>query len=111
MRRRSLRRHGDEGGWVQNKRRHVKTGGRKGAAVGMLITPIGGFVPFPFARFIAARQSGAIDLRQTRRAQIPRRPKRKTKPAVRVQYGALPYRFTKDAALEILLVTTRQTRR
>ena len=45
------------------------------------------------------------------RAQIPRRPKRKTKPAVRVQYGALPYRFTKDAALEILLVTTRQTRR
>jgi 8-oxo-dGTP pyrophosphatase MutT (NUDIX family) len=30
---------------------------------------------------------------------------------VRVQYGALPYRFTSDAALEILLVTTRQTRR
>ena len=30
---------------------------------------------------------------------------------MRVQYGALPYRFTPDAALEILLVTTRQTRR
>jgi 8-oxo-dGTP pyrophosphatase MutT (NUDIX family) len=28
-----------------------------------------------------------------------------------VQYGALPYRFTAEAALEILLVTTRQTRR
>ncbi|MGO9421234.1 NUDIX hydrolase [Roseiarcus sp.] len=37
--------------------------------------------------------------------------KRKRKPAVRVQYGALPYRFTPDAALEILVVTTRQTRR
>ncbi|RBP15750.1 NUDIX domain-containing protein [Roseiarcus fermentans] len=31
--------------------------------------------------------------------------------AVLVQYGALPYRFTADAALEILVVTTRQTRR
>ena len=28
-----------------------------------------------------------------------------------MQYGALPYRFTAEAALEILLVTTRQTRR
>jgi 8-oxo-dGTP pyrophosphatase MutT (NUDIX family) len=37
--------------------------------------------------------------------------KRKVKLAVRVQYGALPYRFTPDAALEILLVTTRQSRR
>jgi 8-oxo-dGTP pyrophosphatase MutT (NUDIX family) len=33
------------------------------------------------------------------------------KPAVRVQYGALPYRFTPFAAMEILVVTTRQTRR
>jgi 8-oxo-dGTP pyrophosphatase MutT (NUDIX family) len=39
----------------------------------------------------------------------PRR--RKVKLAVRVQYGALPYRFSQDAALEILLVTTRGTRR
>jgi 8-oxo-dGTP pyrophosphatase MutT (NUDIX family) len=31
--------------------------------------------------------------------------------ALRVQYGALPYRITQDAALEILLVTTRGTRR
>jgi 8-oxo-dGTP pyrophosphatase MutT (NUDIX family) len=30
---------------------------------------------------------------------------------VRIQYGALPYRFTPDAALEILVVTTRRTRR
>jgi ADP-ribose pyrophosphatase YjhB (NUDIX family) len=36
---------------------------------------------------------------------------RKVKRAVRAQYGALPYRFTVDAALEILLVTTRQTKR
>ena len=43
---------------------------------------------------------------------MPRGPgRRKRKPAVRVQYGALPYRFTPDAALEILVVTTRQTRR
>ncbi len=43
---------------------------------------------------------------------IPRKPKRRrTKPAVRVQYGALPYRFTSMAALEILIVTTRQSRR
>ena len=32
------------------------------------------------------------------------------KRAVRLQYGALPYRFTADAALEFLLVTTRQSR-
>lgn len=30
---------------------------------------------------------------------------------MRVQYGALPYRFSQDAALEVLLVTTRGTRR
>ena len=30
---------------------------------------------------------------------------------MRVQYGALPYRFTPMAALEILVVTTRQSRR
>ena len=30
---------------------------------------------------------------------------------VRVKYGALPYRFTPMAALEILIVTTRQSRR
>ena len=31
--------------------------------------------------------------------------------AVRLQYGALPYRLTKSGAPEILLVTTRQTKR
>jgi 8-oxo-dGTP pyrophosphatase MutT (NUDIX family) len=31
--------------------------------------------------------------------------------ALRVQYGVLPYRFTETNSLEVLLVTTRQTRR
>ena len=45
-------------------------------------------------------------------AIIPQKPKkRRTRPVVRVQYGALPYRFTPMAALEILIVTTRQSRR
>jgi 8-oxo-dGTP pyrophosphatase MutT (NUDIX family) len=47
-----------------------------------------------------------------RRFEIPRKPKkRRARPTVRIQYGALPYRFTPMAALEILIVTTRQTRR
>src|SRR5271165_6868324 len=33
------------------------------------------------------------------------------KPALRIQYAALPYRFTPAAALEILIVTTRRSRR
>ena len=32
------------------------------------------------------------------------------KAAVRVQYGALPYRFSPYAALEVLILTTRRTR-
>lgn len=31
--------------------------------------------------------------------------------AIRLQYGVLPYRFTETNSLEVLLVTTRQTRR
>lgn len=43
--------------------------------------------------------------RETPRAQ-------RTKPrAVSAQYGALPYRFTDSAALEVLVVTTRQSKR
>ena len=43
---------------------------------------------------------------------IPRKPsKQKAKPVIRIQYGALPYRFADRAALEILVVTTRHTRR
>lgn len=54
--------------------------------------------------------------RKAKRAKVkpstgPGKPKRKARQAVRVQYGALPYRFTQDAALEVLLVTTRQTKR
>ena len=47
-----------------------------------------------------------------RRCAIPRKPRRrKIRPALRLQYGALPYRFTPTAALEILLVTTRRSKR
>jgi 8-oxo-dGTP pyrophosphatase MutT (NUDIX family) len=35
----------------------------------------------------------------------------KTDRAIRLQYGVLPYRFTETNSLELLLVTTRQTRR
>jgi 8-oxo-dGTP pyrophosphatase MutT (NUDIX family) len=42
---------------------------------------------------------------------IPRKAKRKNTSTVRIQYGALPYRFTPYGALEILVLTTRQTRR
>ena len=38
-------------------------------------------------------------------------PKRKVERAVRVQYGALPHRFTHHVGLEILLITTRQSKR
>jgi 8-oxo-dGTP pyrophosphatase MutT (NUDIX family) len=41
--------------------------------------------------------------------EISRKPG--AKPAPRVQYGALPYRVTTDGALEILLITTRRTKR
>jgi 8-oxo-dGTP pyrophosphatase MutT (NUDIX family) len=50
--------------------------------------------------------------RDPERREIPRKPnKRKVRSAVRVQYAALPYRFNQAAALEILLVTTRQSQR
>jgi 8-oxo-dGTP pyrophosphatase MutT (NUDIX family) len=43
---------------------------------------------------------------------IPRNPRRrKIKPALRIQYAALPHRFTPTAAFEILLVTTRRSKR
>jgi 8-oxo-dGTP pyrophosphatase MutT (NUDIX family) len=45
---------------------------------------------------------------------LPRSSKKspnKTDRAIRVQYGILPYRFTETGSLEVLLVTTRQTRR
>lgn len=35
----------------------------------------------------------------------------KAKPATRVQYGALPYRLDDDASIEVLLVTSRETKR
>jgi len=51
-----------------------------------------------------------LRIKRIRSAEIPRGPKRrKIIPALRIQYAALPYRFTPAAALEILLVTTRTT--
>jgi hypothetical protein len=48
----------------------------------------------------------------TRSHVIPRnKTSAKESRAVRLQYGALPYRRTKTGTLEILLVTSRNTRR
>jgi 8-oxo-dGTP pyrophosphatase MutT (NUDIX family) len=50
--------------------------------------------------------------KRTERGELPRQPsKRKIRPALRVQYAALPYRFTLPAGLEVLLVTTRRSKR
>lgn len=63
-----------------------------------------------FLELLDPRRSSA-NLR-IRRYAIPRKPRRrKIRPALRLQYGALPYRFTPTAALEILLVTTRRSKR
>ena len=52
---------------------------------------------------------GSLDDRCWRVSRKPR--KQKVKRAVHVQYGALPYRFTHDGVLEILLLTTRRSGR
>ncbi|MBV8439813.1 MAG: NUDIX hydrolase [Hyphomicrobiales bacterium] len=50
--------------------------------------------------------------KRTRRGAIPRKPnKRRIKPPLRMQYAALPYRLTLLAGLEVLLVTTRRSKR
>jgi 8-oxo-dGTP pyrophosphatase MutT (NUDIX family) len=43
--------------------------------------------------------------------EIPKKPVAKKPPSARLQYGALPYRLHGDAAVEVLLVTSRATRR
>jgi len=43
-------------------------------------------------------------------ARKPARPRRRASP-VTVQYGALPYRFNEAGALEVLLITTKQSKR
>jgi len=49
---------------------------------------------------------------RSKRQETPREPHIwKVKRAVRAQYGALPHRFTHDGELEILLITTRQSKR
>ena len=55
------------------------------------------------------RNLGTLRSKSQQAARGPRNPA--VKRAVRVQYGALPYRFTRDAELEILLITTRQSKR
>ena len=68
----------------------------------------GSIEPFP----AAGRHWRASARRRNGRRAIPRKAtRRKVKRAVRIQYAALPYRFTQAAALEMLLVTTRQTKR
>jgi 8-oxo-dGTP pyrophosphatase MutT (NUDIX family) len=39
------------------------------------------------------------------------KPSNQANRAIRLQYGVLPYRFTETSSPEVLLVTTRQTRR
>ncbi len=41
---------------------------------------------------------------------IPKK-RSQAKPSTRVQYGALPYRYDDDASVEVLLVTSRETKR
>jgi 8-oxo-dGTP pyrophosphatase MutT (NUDIX family) len=68
----------------------------------------GSIEPFP----AAGRHWRASARRRNGRRAIPRKAtRRKAKRAVRIQYAALPYRFTQAAALEILLLTTRRTKR
>jgi 8-oxo-dGTP pyrophosphatase MutT (NUDIX family) len=45
-----------------------------------------------------------------RKSATPKKRSR-TKPPTRVQYGALPYRLADDASVEVLLVTSRETKR
>jgi 8-oxo-dGTP pyrophosphatase MutT (NUDIX family) len=49
--------------------------------------------------------------KETTKPRGTKKPVNKTDRAIRVQYGILPYRFTETSSLEMLLVTTRQTRR
>ena len=57
----------------------------------------------------AMRNHGTPRWKSQQVARGPRNPA--VKRAVRIQYGALPYRFTRGAELEILLLTTRQSKR
>jgi 8-oxo-dGTP pyrophosphatase MutT (NUDIX family) len=50
-------------------------------------------------------------LSSTREEKTNLKKKAKQQRATRVQYGALPYRVKDDASVEVLLVTSRQTKR
>jgi 8-oxo-dGTP pyrophosphatase MutT (NUDIX family) len=78
-----------------------QTARERGAGVSLLFSAIRDYAT-----------ESALKRRSAGDAIIPQKPKkRRTRPVVRVQYGALPYRFTAMASLEILIVTTRQSRR
>jgi 8-oxo-dGTP pyrophosphatase MutT (NUDIX family) len=49
-------------------------------------------------------------LSKQRKAKTPKK-RSKANPPVRVQYGALPYRLDDEASVEVLLVTSRETKR
>src|SRR5258707_4433040 len=51
-----------------------------------------------------------IQVSKRRNATIPNK-RSKAKPPTRVQYGALPYRRDDDGSVEVLLVTSRETKR
>jgi 8-oxo-dGTP pyrophosphatase MutT (NUDIX family) len=51
-----------------------------------------------------------IQVSKRRNATIPKK-RSKAKPPTRVQYGALPYRLDDDGSVEVLLVTSRETKR
>src|SRR5258707_13472663 len=51
-----------------------------------------------------------IQVSKRRNATIPKK-RSKAKPPTRVQYGALPYRLNDDASVQVLLVTSRETKR
>ena len=57
----------------------------------------------------AADATGNSVLKQSKTKICKKRSK--AKPPVRVQYGALPYRLDEDASVEVLLVTSRETKR
>jgi hypothetical protein len=63
-------------------------------------------------RRLKAKHKARLAKAAVRRGEIPRKPRRrKHTSALRIQYAALPYRFTPSAALEILLVTSRRSKR
>ena len=64
-----------------------------------------------FGRQNAGEQASPTPPSNQETRDSPQAAKRKVKPVLRAQYAALPYRLTPAPSLEILLVTTRRSRR